>query len=328
MKTFYKYSIPLLIFLMLLNSKSNQQNKTNEGQFDLKVSQIKSPVRVIYHNDMGDYATNEPIVDESASPVHHLAPIETDGTISTRHNNDNSLSKKNYEYDQGAIIRGDKTKKELALVFTGDQFADGGEHIQALLSKYNIKASFFLTGNFYRNPAFKKIILDLKSEGHYLGAHSDQHLLYCDWNNSDSLLVNKEQFLSDLNSNYLAMKAFGLSKSRAKFFLPPFEWYNRTVAEWSQEYGLTLINYSPGTKSHADWTYPEWGNGYQSSDAILESILNFEKSHSDGLNGFILLLHIGSDPRRTDKFHLKLEELILELNNRSYRFKRIDELLG
>lgn len=275
---------------------------------------------VVYHDDMGDYATNEPTMDGTATLVYYLAAMEKEGKIL-------STGKNNFEYEYGAIIRGEKTKKELALVFTGDQFADGGDHIQKVLSTYQIKASFFFTGNFYRNPAFKAIISDLKSDQHYLGAHSDQHLLYCDWNNRDSLLVSKEQFLSDLMNNYSSMKEIGISKSQAKFFLPPYEWYNRMIANWTQHFGLTLVNFSPGTKSHTDWTYPEIGNGYVSSDEILKSILNFEKKQTNGLNGFILLIHIGSDPKRKDKFYLKLEKLILELISRGYRFKRIDELL-
>lgn len=240
---------------------------------------------------------------------------------------DQSSINKKFEYTQGAIIRGDRTKKELALVFTGDEFAEGGDHVRKVLSRYQIKASFFLTGNFYRNPAFQTFISGLKSDQHYLGAHSDKHLLYCDWNNRDSLLVSKAQFLSDLANNYAMMERFGISKSQAKFFLPPYEWYNNTIANWTQQFDVTLVNFSPGTKSHTDWTYTEMGKGYQSSDEILASILNFEKQPSDGLNGFILLLHIGSDPGRKDKFYLKLEELILELMKRGYSFERIDELL-
>ena len=240
---------------------------------------------------------------------------------------DQSFSYKNFEYAQGAIIRGDRNKKDLALVFTGDEFADGGEHIKKVLSKYQIKASFFLTGNFYRNQAFKAIISGLKSDKHYLGAHSDKHLLYCDWNKRDSSLVSKEQFFADLENNYLMLEKFGIKRSQAKYFLPSYEWYNPMIADWTQQFGSTLVNFSPGTKSHTDWTYPAMGKGYQSSDEILKSILNFEKQQPVGLNGFILLLHIGTDARRTDKFYSKLEELILELKKRKYSFKRIDELL-
>lgn len=48
-----------------------------------------------------------------------------------------------YAFEHGAIIRGDITKKELALVFTGGDFSDGGEHIRNVLLKKNIKSSFF-----------------------------------------------------------------------------------------------------------------------------------------------------------------------------------------
>src|SRR6267142_3510383 len=78
---------------------------------------------------------------------------------------------------QGAIVRGDLSKKEIALVLTGDEFADGGEVIRVVLHHKNVPASFFLTGNFYANPAFKSLIHGLKKDGHYLGPHSDKHLL-------------------------------------------------------------------------------------------------------------------------------------------------------
>ena len=45
------------------------------------------------------------------------------------------------------------------------------------------------------------------------------------------------------------------------------------------------------------------------------------------MNGFILLIHIGTDPGRTDKFYYLLPELISELKGKGYRFVRIDELL-
>lgn len=232
-----------------------------------------------------------------------------------------------FEYSHGAIIRGDKTKKELALVFTGDEFADGGNNIRSILSSKGIKASFFLTGNFYRNPDFKAIIAGLKKDGHYLGAHSDKHLLYCSWENRDSLLISKEEFLADLDRNYAVMKNFGIQKPGARYFLPPYEWYNIKIAQWCSEAGLTLVNFTPGTRSHTDWTYPEIGKSYVTADAIFKSILDFEQKEKYGLNGFNLLLHIGSDPRRQDKSHTKLPDLIDALTKKGYQFKRIDDLL-
>ncbi|HEY0897885.1 MAG TPA: hypothetical protein VGD90_01080, partial [Sphingobacteriaceae bacterium] len=46
----------------------------------------------------------------------------------------------------GAIVRGDTLRKELALVLTGDEFADGGTMIRKSLRQNRVKASFFFTG--------------------------------------------------------------------------------------------------------------------------------------------------------------------------------------
>jgi peptidoglycan/xylan/chitin deacetylase (PgdA/CDA1 family) len=229
--------------------------------------------------------------------------------------------------EQGAIIRGDKTAKRLALVFTGDEFADGAGTIARALKRNGVKASFFFTGRFYRNSNFKSSIQQLKRDGHYLGAHSDEHLLYCDWKDRELLLVSRENFEDDLNRNYAAMKPFGISKSNARFFLPPFEWYNQRVSDWTAAMDLQLINFTPGTRSHADYTTPEMKN-YVSSDNILRSIKEHEARDPAGLNGFILLLHIGVAPERTDKFYNRLDELIKWLRRKEYQMVRVDQLLA
>lgn len=230
------------------------------------------------------------------------------------------------QYLHGAIIRGDTTQKNISLVFTGDEYADGGEHILAVLRKHRVAGSFFLTGRFYRNPLFAPLIKKLVSEGHYLGAHSDQHLLYCDWEHRDSLLLSRDQFTEDLEMNYTAMSSFGIPKEEAPYFLPPYEWYNDTVSAWTSSMDLRLINYTSGTLSHADYTLPD-SPGYRSSETIYNSILEYESGRADGLNGFILLSHVGTAPERTDKFYVLLEDLILELKALGYEFCRIDSLL-
>jgi len=211
-------------------------------------------------------------------------------------------------------------------VFTGDEFADGGNFIQQTLKKENVKASFFFTGNFYRNPAFKNIIQQLKKDKHYLGAHSDQHLLYCDWTKRDSLLVTEKQFKKDLHDNYKAMQTFGIQKKDAHFFLPAYEWYNDTITRWTNETGLQLANFTPGTLSNADYTTPDLKN-YRSSETIYNSIVSFEQKNNTGLNGFILLVHIGTAKDRTDKFYYSLPALISFLKAKNYQLVPVDKLL-
>ena len=43
------------------------------------------------------------------------------------------------EFDHGAIIRGNTNKKQIALVFTADEFADGGKIILSTLQEQHIK---------------------------------------------------------------------------------------------------------------------------------------------------------------------------------------------
>lgn len=265
---------------------------------------------VVYHDDYGDYSTNEPTMDGTASLIYLLAALE------------NKTAAKNFTYSHGATIRGDSTKKNIALVFTGHEFADGATVIEKTLQQHNVKASFFFTGDFYNNTRFKKSIIALKRSGHYLGPHSDKHLLYASWEKRDSLLISHEAFIKDLQQNYLAMKRVGITG--AKYFLPPYEWYNDSIAVWTSAMGLQLVNFTPGTGSNADYTYPELNN-YKSSEQIYQSIAAAEKQK--GLNGDILLLHIGTDPRRKDKFYTQLSKLITMLKQKGYTFKKIDELL-
>jgi len=215
----------------------------------------------------------------------------------------------------------------LALVFTGDEFGDGADTISKMLKKQGIKASFFLTGRYYRNPEHKNHIKQLIKHGHYMGCHSDQHVLYCDWDNRDSLLISKADFFADITNNYEALQNFGILKKDAIYFLPPYEWYNDTISVWTKESGLQLVNFTPGTKSTSDYTYPEM-KSYHTCDEIYLSVTQYEKTNATGLNGFILLVHIGTDPRRKDKFYFVLPKLITYLSEKGYRFITIDELLS
>lgn len=228
-------------------------------------------------------------------------------------------------YSHGAVMRTDTTEKRIHLVFTGDEFADGGEILRETLGKHDVKGSFFLTGNFYRNPDFGPIIRGLHEDGHYLGAHSDRHLLYATWEDRDSLLVTRDEFLKDLLDNYKEMERFGVRKGDAPYYIPPYEWYNEEIARWTQETGFILVNFTPGTYSNADWTIPEPGRQYVSSDSIYARILRYEEKN--GLNGFILLTHIGAHPDRPDPFYDYMDDLITVLKERGYRFTLLDEAI-
>lgn len=296
---------------------SNLKGITLSGEDEYRDFQSRIAV---YHDDYADYSTNEPTMDGTADLTYYLSAMQQEAKGKV-------VPGKTPGYSHGAIIRGDLSKKQICLVFTGHDLADGFKTVRKVLHSRQIKASFFLTGDFYRNNSFFSMVKALQKDGHYLGAHSDKHLLYCDWIKRDSLLITKEQFITDLVDNYDAMSRFGIGTEQASYFLPPFEWYNDSVASWCKQYGLRLLNFTPGTSSNQDWTYPELGSQYVSSDTIFNRILDYENQHGAGLNGFILLTHFGADARRPDKFYNRLDELVNELGRQGYRFVTLKEML-
>ncbi|NLY24328.1 MAG: polysaccharide deacetylase family protein [Bacteroidales bacterium] len=263
---------------------------------------------VVYHDDYADYSTNEPTMDGTASLTYYLGYLTSRAGHPTR--------------VEGGVVRGDSTRKQLSLVFTGHAYADGAEVIMNVLEMNDVRGTFFLTGDFYRK--FPAIARGLQKEGHYLGPHSDRHLLYADWLKRDSTLVTRMDFEKDLRDNYLAMEKEGVKNDMPQYFMPPYEWYNREISDWAGAMGVKLVNFTPGTTSNADYTTPEMKN-YLSSETIYRHIMAYEER--EGLNGFLLLMHIGTDPERTDKLYNRLDELIKTLQRRGYQFVRIDELL-
>ena len=65
---------------------------------------------------------------------------------------------------------------------------------------------------------------------------------------------------------------------------------------------------------------------FLSSSQILQDILAYEKKEPHGLNGFLLLLHLGSG--RRDPLHTQFRALCDELKQRGYEPVRVDELLA
>jgi endoglucanase len=270
----------------------------------------------VYHDDYADYSTNECTMDGTASLVYYLSSLAS--------MSEKIYSNRNISISRGAVVRMDTTLRNVYLCFTAHDFNDGFDTIIPTLSKNNIKASFFFTGDFCRTPGNEKIITKLIKGGHYIGPHSDKHLLYCSWENRDSLLVTKEEWEKDIVNNFIALERYGISKEKAKVFLPPYEWHNDSISVWSRNVGLIPVNISSGTITNQDWTFPEKEKPYFTSDSLMKNLVMFEKSK--GMNGYILLIHPGTDPRRTDKFYFRLDSIIHFLQNKKYTFHSFSEI--
>ena len=236
------------------------------------------------------------------------------------------VSNKPWTIVEGGVTRGDESKKQLALIFTGGDYGEGTGHVLDTLAEHRIKASFFFTGDFLRKPRHQDYLKRIVGDGHYLGPHSDSHPLYCPWEDREKTLVRKEFFKSDLQKNIDDLRAYGaLPKDELVYFIPPYEWYNADQSRWAKEMGVLLFNFTPGSGSNRDWA-PEGHKSFVPSQKIKDDILAYEKKDEHGLNGFLLLLHVGSE--RKDKTFLLLGDLLTELKARGYTFVRVDELLS
>jgi len=264
----------------------------------------------VYHDDYADYATNEPTIDGTAALTYLLSCKQLEAASEKTIDNN--------QYKFGGITTTDMSKKQLSLVFAGDEFTDGAKTILNTLKNLKVKASFFFTGDFYRNNKNKSLIEEIQKEGYYLGAHSDKNLPYCSLEKRDSTLVNKNEFLNDLKANYTEMEKFGINKNQAPFFLPPHEWYNDLISQWCNEFGLQLISPTPKTLSNTDISIPEMRDNYYSSNEIYNNIIEIESEQ--GLNGYILVFHLGSDSKRKDKFYPKLNALLTKIKIAGYEF--------
>ena len=173
------------------------------------------PDLMVYHDAIGDYSTNEPTMDGTASLTYALSALQQEGMRQAGRTADKNV------YVEGGIIRTDPSRKQLTLVFTAADKADGAEAIIKTLRKEKIQGAFFFTGEFFER--FPEVVKQLIAEGHYVGSHSYGHLLYMPWENRDSLLVSQAEFETDLRKSYAQLASFGIPYQAAPYFIPPFE---------------------------------------------------------------------------------------------------------
>ena len=310
--------------------------------------------RAVYHDDIGDYASNEPTMDGTAGLSFYFASAEVEGRAYRKAASSIYVVKDDF----GAIIRikqnslqaegvksihntgrdsiaelnrkgsiGTATKynsadnKIIYLIFSADSMFNGGADIVKTLDNNKIKGSFFFTGNFLRMASQRAIIEQTISKGHYVGGHSDRHLLYAPWEERSRSLVSADSLIADLQQNYVELAKFGVEPDDAVWYLPPYEYYNKESVNLISSLGLRTINYTPGTATPADYTTPEM-TSYKSSAELIKRLFDYEKG--SGLDGAIILIHPGVEDSRPDPLFKELETIIKRLKRLGYEFKRLE----
>lgn len=265
----------------------------------------------VYHDDIGDYSSNEPTMDGTAGLVAYAAALEARGK-----------SCKAVKDAAGAIVRLNPDEKVVYLCFTADVNFNGAEKILKTLKKQKVKGNFFLTGNCLRHAPNQDVIRRIVTEGHYVGGHSDGHVLYCDWGAERPTLMRADSIIADLRANFAELAKFGVKREDAAWFLPPYEHYNTFSVGVLEAMGVHVVNYTPGIGTPADYTTPDMKN-YRPAQPLIDGLWKFEKEQ--GLRGALVLIHPGIVESRPEKERLynRLEEIIRYLKKKGYRFDRL-----
>lgn len=221
---------------------------------------------------------------------------------------------------RGVMVRHNIDRPTIYLLFSADSMFEGAPTALKALDERGLKGNFFFTGNFLERPENAEIIRRVIAGGHYVGGHSNRHLLLADWEKCEPIVPN-DSLIADVDSNFNALKAFGVERDSCRWFMPPFEWIaTAQVPALQDSLGLKVINPTPGIQIFRDYTTPDMPE-YHSSQQIIDQLFAFEKER--GLNGAFLIIHLGTQDLRTDKLYDQMPMILDSLATMGYTFERL-----
>lgn len=190
-------------------------------------------------------------------------------------------------------------ENEKAVYLTFDAGYENGytQTILDTLKEHNIKAAFFLTGNYFQT--YPQIAKRMFEDGHLVCNHTMNH--------PDTTLLSKEKFTSQLTDvEELCLNSTGYTLH--KFYRPPSGRFDTTTLEYAKELGYKTVLWSV--------TYLDWDNDNQKSKE--EALSTLMARHH---NGAVILLHATSKTNSEI-----LGEYITQMKEVGYEFKTLNEL--
>ena len=202
------------------------------------------------------------------------------------------------QYD--AAYLGDPSEKVIYLTFDAGYENGCTAKILDTLQKHNVKAAFFLVGNYIEKNA--DLVRRMAEEGHTVGNHTMHHP-------DMSKLKDKEAFakeLQDLEELYREKTGEQLPK----YYRPPQGIYSEENLKMAKELGYKTVFWS--------LAYVDWNNDSQpSKEEAFAKLL--PRIHP----GAVVLLHSTSQTNAEI-----LDELLTKWAQMGYRFGTLDELFG
>mgnify|MGYP000890422706 CR=1 FL=1 len=197
-----------------------------------------------------------------------------------------------------AVYLGDETQKKLYLTFDAGYENGCTEPILEALAKHNVKAAFFVVGNYIeQNP---ELVRRMLREGHIVGNHTLHHP-------DMSGIADKSAFAAELNGleeKYTALTG----QPMQKFYRPPQGKFSEENLRQAQELGYTTVFWS---LAYVDWYTDNQPTDEQAFSKLLPRIHN----------GAIVLLHSTSETNARI-----LDELLTKWEEAGYTFGALTEL--
>ena len=192
--------------------------------------------------------------------------------------------------------RGDKV---LYLTFDAASELGTTKRIVGILERFDVKASFFLTGRYMReNPGITRRIF---KHGHLVCNHSYSHP------KMTALTGDRAAFTSQVRATERAYHA-ATGEQLAPFFRPPYGVYSARSLELMRSLGYATVFWS--------FAYVDYDEHAQPPVSVARARLIAAASP-----GVVYLLHAGSTSNAN-----ALTRVIRELKHRGYRFATLDEL--
>jgi peptidoglycan/xylan/chitin deacetylase (PgdA/CDA1 family) len=224
-----------------------------------------------------------------------------------------------------AMTRGNTARKEIAFTFDAGSNAGAAVEILDTLKARNIHTTMFLTGKFMDD--FPDVVRRIASDGHEVGNHLLDHV---DVVNPKTRVAvySKADFLRQLSE--VEKRFENLAGARmSRLWRAPYGEINDNVVHWAASMGYRHVGWTRGNHRNLDsldWVADPKMSLYRSAEQVARNIFEFEKSDPNGLNGAVILMHLGTE-RRSDFPHKKLPELLDALKSKGYAFVTVSEVL-
>lgn len=190
----------------------------------------------------------------------------------------------------------DTNEKKVALSFDTSWGDDDTQNILDILAKYNVKATFFMTGSWVEK--YPNDVKKIAAAGHDLANHSESH--------KQMSQLSKEQCDNEIMKVHNKVKE--LTGIDMNLFRAPYGDYSNILVETARECGYYTIQWDVDS---LDW-----------KDYGTKSIIDMVVNNKHLGNGSIILMHNGA--KYTPE---ALDSVIKGIQDKGYRIVPISQLI-